>query len=127
MNADAEAIAEVLAVERHWVAAHRNLDIDVLSSILAENYRQIQSDGSVIGKAELLESYGSGDSSWEIAQAADYDVRILGNVALLIGQWRGVGKNSNQKFDYSARFLAVYHEVDGNWQLVSDVSIPINE
>ena len=49
MDAEAELIAEVLAVERNWVAAHRTLDIDVLSSILAENYQQIQSDGSVIG------------------------------------------------------------------------------
>ena len=56
MDTDTKAITEVLAVERNWVAAHLTLVIDVISSILADNYRQIQSDGSVIGKAELLES-----------------------------------------------------------------------
>jgi ketosteroid isomerase-like protein len=127
MDAEAELIAEVFTVERNWVAAHRTIDIDVLSSILAENYRQIQTDGSVIGREELLQSYKSGDRSWETAQATDYEVRILGDTALLIGKWKGIGENSGEKFDYSARFLAVYQKVDQDWQLVSDVSIPINQ
>lgn len=127
MDTESKIIAEVLAVEMNWVAAHRTLDPEVLNSILAENYRQIQSDGSVIGKSELLKSYGSGERRWEIAHAGDYEARILGDVALLIGRWRGVGENSGENFDYSARFLAVYHKSEGDWKLVSDVSIPIRE
>jgi ketosteroid isomerase-like protein len=122
-----ERIEEVLTVERQWVAAHRTLDLGILSSILGENYRQIQPDGSIIGKEELLESYRSGVRKWETAQANDYDVRMLGDVALLIGRWRAIGENSGEKFDYSARFLAVYQKVEGNWKLVSDVSIPLDE
>ena len=124
---ESKLIAEVLAVERDWVAAHRTLDFGVLSNILAENYRQIQPDGSVIGREELLDSYHSGVRKWEIAQADDYEVRLVGEVALLIGRWRAIGENSGEKFNYSARFLAVYQKVEGNWKLVSDVSIPLNE
>lgn len=55
MNIERDQIAEVLDVERAWVAAHRCLDFEVLSRILSDEYRQIQSDGNVIGKDELYQ------------------------------------------------------------------------
>ena len=122
---ESEVITEVLVVEREWVAAHRTLDVDVLSRILSESYRQIKPDGSVIGRNELLNSYRFGERTWDIAKGEDYEVRILGEVALVIGRWTGRGVNSGQRFDYSARFLAVYQKVEGDWKLVSDVSIPL--
>ncbi len=91
---ESEVITEVLAVEREWVAAHRTLDVDVLSRILSESYRQIKPDGSVIGRNELLNSYRFGERTWDIAKGEDYEVRILGEVALVIGRWTGRGVNS---------------------------------
>ena len=127
MDCEADRIAEVLDVERSWVAAHRSLDLDILSSILSEDYRQIQSDGSVIGKDELLTSYRSGLRRWDIAESDQYEVRLLDDVALLIGRWRGVGENNGEGFDYTARFLAVYKREGSEWKLISDISIPIDE
>jgi hypothetical protein len=60
MDFETDQIAEVLDVERAWVAAHCSLDLDMLRSILSDEYRQIQSDGSVIGKDELLDSIALG-------------------------------------------------------------------
>jgi ketosteroid isomerase-like protein len=81
----------------------------------------------VIGKGELLASYRSGLRKWEIAESDQYEIRLLENVALLIGRWRGKGENQGKKFDYSARFLAVYQLDGGHWKLVSDLSIPLGE
>jgi len=117
----------VLNVERRWVEAHRNLDLDSISEILADDYRQIQADGTVIGKDELIASYNSGNRRWEIAESDDYEVRFMGSAALLIGRWRGKGENDGKLFDYTARFLAVYRLDDGEWKLVSDVSVPLEE
>jgi ketosteroid isomerase-like protein len=50
---------------------------------------------------------------------------FLGEIALLIGRWRGKGQNQGQGFDYTARFLAVYHLEGSEWKLISDVSIPL--
>jgi ketosteroid isomerase-like protein len=125
MDLESKLIAEVLEVESLWVAAHRNLDLEILRDILSDDYRQIQSDGKVIGKRDLLNSYRSGLRRWEIAISDEYEIRLLGNVALLIGRWRGVGENNGEKFDYSARFLAVYQLKDGEWKLISDVSVPL--
>ncbi len=51
---DEEAIREVIAVEREWVQALLDLDLATIARILADDYTQIQSDGSVTGKAEAL-------------------------------------------------------------------------
>lgn len=127
INEEPNLIKQVLGVERRWVEAHRKLDLNSIMDILADDYRQIQGDGAVIGKDELIESYRSGLRTWEIAESNDYEVRLSGNIALLIGRWRGKGENNGELFDYSARFLAVYRFEDGDWKLVSDVSIPFEE
>ena len=125
MDLESKLIAEVLEVESLWVAAHHDLDLEILRDILSDDYRQIQSDGTVIGKEELLNSCRPEFRRWEIAKSDEYEVRLLGNVALLIGRWRGVGENNGKKFDYSARFLAVYQLEHGEWKLISDVSVPL--
>ena len=127
MGKKSKLIKEVLNVERRWVEAHRNLDLDSIRDILADDYRQIQADGKVIGKDELIQSYNSGNRRWEIAESDDYEVRLLSSAALLIGRWKGKGENKGEVFDYTARFLAVYHLDDGEWKLVSDVSVPLEE
>ena len=125
MDDEAKRKAEIIAVERAWAEAHRKLDLDTISDLLSDHYRQVQADGKVIGKDELLASYGSGQRNWEIAESNQYEIRLLGDVGLLIGRWRGKGENAGKPFDYSARFLAVYQLERGEWKLVSDVSVPL--
>jgi ketosteroid isomerase-like protein len=125
MNETNKRKDEIIAVEQAWAEAHRTLDLNSIENILSDQYRQVKADGKVIGKGELLESYRSGQRNWEIAESDHHEIRLLGNVALLIGRWRGKGENKGQGFDYSARFLAVYQLENGDWKLVSDVSVPL--
>ena len=111
-----EAIREVLAVERAWVQAHRDLDLAVIDDILAEDYFQIQSGGTIIGREELLSSYASGRRRWMFAHGDEYEVRLLGETAVLTGRWTGQGTNHGKAFHYQARFMAVYVYRDGRWQ-----------
>jgi len=72
MNDNAARNAEIIAVEQAWAAAHRNLDLDTIEYILSDQYRQVQADGKVIGKDELLASYHSGQRNWELAESNQY-------------------------------------------------------
>ena len=127
MDSEAKSIEKVIATERRWVKAHLELGLDTLARIVSNGYRQIQADGSVIGKEALLESYHSGDRKWEVAESDEYDVRLYGETAVLIGRWRGVGENAGERFDYWARFAAVYVLEQGNWKLAADVAVPVDE
>lgn len=115
----------VLAVEERWVEAHRTLDLQIIETILSAEYRQIQADGSVIGKSDLLASYRSGQRHWQIAQSDELEVFLQGETAWVLGRWRGKGSNAGKAFDYRARFLAIYRLEGGDWKLAADVSVPM--
>lgn len=121
---DEFAIQEVIQTEREWVEAHRRLNLATLERIMADDYTHIQTDGSVIGKEEDLASYQTGTRHWEFAESDQYDVRMYGDTAILIGRWRARGVNAGQRFDYIARFTAVYVKRKGHWQMVLTQSIP---
>lgn len=123
----AKAIQEVIATERRWVEAHRQLDLAVIEEIMAEDYTQIRSDGSVIGKAQALASYASQTRHWDQADSDQYQVRIYGDLAILIGRWIGQGENDQEAFDYTARFLAVYKKTTAGWKLAADQSTTIED
>jgi ketosteroid isomerase-like protein len=126
-KSNSSVIDEVIRVEKRWVQAHRDLDLATLEEILAEDYVQIRADGSVIGKAEALQSYGSGKRKWDYADSDDYRISVYGDVAILLGRWIGRGENDGQRFDYTARFMAIYFRRDGIWRLVADQATALSE
>ncbi len=119
-------VEKIIAVERRWVQAHRDMDLGVLEDILDEEYVQIRSDGSVIGKQEALEFYRSGNRRWDHAESDQYKVTVLGDAAILVGRWIGRGVNDGEPFDYTARFMAFYTKRDGQWLIVADQSTPLS-
>lgn len=119
------SVEEVIAAERRWVQAHRDLDLEALEDMLDDDYVQIRADGSVIGKQEALESYRSGKRRWDHAESDQHRVTVIGNAAVLVGRWIGRGENEGKHFDYTARFMAIYTKRDGIWRLVADQSTPL--
>jgi len=119
-ESDQRLIDEVIEVERRWVQVHRELDVGAIRQILADDYVQIRANGTVISKVEALQSYGSGKRRWDFADSDEYQVTVQGDVAILIGRWKGVGENDGERFDYASRFMAVYVQRDGAWHLAAD-------
>ena len=122
---DKQRVQEVVQAEQAWVDAHRRLDIAALERLMADEYKHIRADGRVIGKAEDLASYQTGDRYWDFAESDDYDIQIYGETAVLIGRWRARGMNAGERFDYAARFISVYVKRDGRWQMVVAQSTPL--
>lgn len=120
MDQQADLIAEIMATEQRWVQAHRDLNVADIEDILDEEYKRIQADDTVIGKSGVVASYRSGERHWTIAEGSDYAVRVIDDVALVTGTWRGVGINHGEVFDYRARFLTVYLRREEGWKLFRD-------
>jgi ketosteroid isomerase-like protein len=118
-------IQEVLTVERAWTEAHLRGDVQTLESIMAFDYVKIQPDGSLSDKSTTLASYQPDRRNWDVAQGDEYDVRVYGDTALVIGRWSARGNNNGQPFDYAARFLSVYVRREGRWQMVAEQSTEI--
>jgi ketosteroid isomerase-like protein len=121
-----DPIQEVLAVERAWTEAHLGGDAQTLAEIMAFDYVKIQPDGSLSDKTTTLASYEPDrQRTWEVAQGDEYDVRVYGDTALVIGRWTARGNNDGQPFDYAARFLSIYVRREGRWQMVAEQSTEI--
>ena len=126
-KSDTSVKDEIIRVEQRWAHAHRDLDLATLEEILPEDYVQIRADGAVIGKAEAMQSYRSGNRRWDYAQSDQHRISVYGDVAILLGRWTGRGENDGAPFDYRARFMAIYVRREDRWQLVADQSTPFNE
>jgi uncharacterized protein (TIGR02246 family) len=124
---DQSAAQEVLQVEMEWVQALKELDFETMRRILADDYTQITASGNVIGKQEFLASFEGEQRMWDHAQSSDHHIRIYKETAVMVALWNARGVNHGQKFDYQARFLAVYINHDGRWQLAADQSTPIKD
>lgn len=95
---------------------------------MADDYTHVIPDGSVIDKAQDLESFTSGERRWEIAHSDQHIMRIYGeNPAVMVGLWRGKGTNAGQHFNYRARITSVYVRGEQGWQMVNYQSTPIPE
>jgi ketosteroid isomerase-like protein len=121
------AIADVLTVERQWTAAHLHGDVATIDHIMADDYVRVQPDGSVADKAAVLAAFVPDRRHWDRAQGDEYDVRIYGETALVVGRWTAAGFNHGVPFDYAARFLSVYVKRDGRWQMVAEQSTEIRQ
>lgn len=120
-----DAAAEVLAVEQRWTDAHLHSDVATIACLMASDYAKIEADGAVRGRDEVLATFEPGQRVWELAAGDDYDVRVYGNTAVVIGRWTARGVNHGHRFDYRARFLSVYVRRDGAWQIVAEQSTEI--
>lgn len=118
-------IQEVLETEQTWTQAFLSADLVTLETLMDEDYQQIQPDGSVKTKVEVLATFDGGERSWEIAQSDEHSVQRYGDVAILTGRWHGKGVNHGEAFDYSARFVSIYVKRPAGWRIVSDQSTPI--
>ena len=116
----------IIKLDQLWAQAHKDLDLKIIEDILSDDYQQIQTDGSIIGKQALLASYGSGNRQWEVAVSSHHQVQFSGDLAILVGRWRGKGINNEKEFDYSARFISIYRLENGIWKMIHDQSAPVD-
>jgi ketosteroid isomerase-like protein len=113
---DRQAVAQV---EYDLAEAHLQLDLDVIDRLLHPDYVNVQPGGRLETKAEFLASLRSDTRHWDVARADQFDIRLYGDTAIVIGRWRASGRHGIEHFDYAARFLSVWIKQDGRWQNIA--------
>jgi ketosteroid isomerase-like protein len=90
-----------------------------LDKYLADDFTQIQPNGSVLTKAEAVEGWRSGKSRYQKMDFSDVTVRIYGNTAVVTGIARYVGEQAGVKSTGNpARFTRVLVKRGGIWKQV---------
>jgi ketosteroid isomerase-like protein len=118
-SGESAAREELIALEEHWGEAIRDGDTDIIEQILADELVYTGADGERHTKAEELEAIRSGDLDVTEFQTIDVQVRLYGDVAVVLGEHREKGTYRGKDTTGRYRWTEVFIKRDGRWQVVA--------
>jgi ketosteroid isomerase-like protein len=116
----------LLGLERKWTQAYRDRNINILSSLLAEDFVITVEDGSTYGKEGYITHSADNSVRVEVAEQTDMHVHTHGNTAVITGAYHEKGTSKGKPYEYHDRFTDVWVKSDSRWQVIaSHYSIPV--
>jgi len=114
----------IASMEQQWTAAGKMSNPDGVAPLLADNFINMNSDGTVLNKAQSLAQ--TKGSKWEINEISDVKVTTFGNTAIATGAWRGKGTSSDGKpVDAHERWVDTWMKMpSGKWQCIASAAAP---
>jgi len=122
---DKSDAATVRALEMKWSESYKQRNIDILSSLLAEDFVITIEDGSVFSKAGYISHSAYASTHVEVAELSDLKVRLHGTTAVVTGAYHEKGESSGKPYEYHDRLTDVWMKAGGRWQVIaSHYSVP---
>lgn len=123
----AGAAAQVRRLEEKWAEAYKERDIDILSSLLTEDFVITVEDGNTYSKAGYITHSADSSVQVEVAELSDMRVRIRGgNIAVVTGAYHEKGRSNGKPYEYHDRLTDVWVRVGNGWRVLSShYSVPL--
>jgi len=119
------AVAQVRKLEEKWTAAYKERQINILSSLLAEDFVITVEDGNTYSKEGYITHSADTSVKVEVAELADLRVRVRGNLAVVTGAYHERGTSNRKPYEYHDRLTDVWVKAGNNWQVIaSHYSVP---
>jgi ketosteroid isomerase-like protein len=117
--------ATIRSLELKWTESYKAHNIDILSSLLAEDFVITIEDGSVYSKTGYISHSADANTHVQVAELSDLKVRMHGDTAVVTGAYHEKGESSGKPYEYHDRLTDVWMKVSGKWQVVaSHYSVP---
>jgi ketosteroid isomerase-like protein len=111
-------------MEQQWVKASLAHDGSALTPMLADDFMNIDSDGTVRDKADTIARLSK--SKFETSEIAEVRVNQHGDSAIVTGTWIGKGVDADGKpIDAKERWADTWVMKDGKWVCVASASAPM--
>jgi ketosteroid isomerase-like protein len=118
--------ATVRSLELKWTESYKQRSIDILSSLLADEFVITVEDGNVYSKAGYISHTADSKVRVDVAEMSDLKVRIHGNTAIVTGAYHEKGVSEGKPYEYHDRLTDVWMKSAGKWQVVaSHYSVPV--
>jgi hypothetical protein len=117
-----EAEKQVLAAEQSRVTALDRSDLAALENLLADDLTYVHASGKVDTKSSFLAAIRSGQLHYISWQPCNLHVRILGQTALIDGEYAVRVLDSRMQrdpFNVNIFILTAYAHRNGRWQQVA--------
>jgi ketosteroid isomerase-like protein len=118
----------VRSLELKWTESYKLRSIDILSSLLADEFVITVEDGNVYSKAGYISHTADSKVRVDVAEMSDLKVRIHGNTAIVTGAYHEKGMSEGKAYEYRDRLTDVWIKSAGKWQVVaSHYSVPFKQ
>jgi ketosteroid isomerase-like protein len=123
---DKSDAATIRSLELKWTESYKQRQVDILSSLLAEDFIITVEDGSTYGKTGYISHSAEPSTKVEVAEMSELKVRMHGNTAIVTGAYHERGESNGKRYEYHDRLTDVWMKAGGKWQVVaSHYSVPV--
>jgi ketosteroid isomerase-like protein len=120
--------ATIRALELKWTESYKQHSIDILSSLLADDFVITIEDGSIFSKAGYISHTADSKVRVQVAEMSDLKVRMHGDTAIVTGAYHEKGESNGKPYEYHDRLTDVWMKTGGKWQVVaSHYSVPLKQ
>ena len=103
---DKSDAATVRSLELKWTESCKQRSIDILSSLLADEFVITVEDGNIYSKAGYISHTADSKVRVEVAEISDLKVRLHGNTAIVTGSYHEKGVSEGK--DYKSPALITF-------------------
>ena len=122
----ADSAATIRKLEEKWTESYKNRQIDMLSSMLADDFVITVEDGNTYSKSGYISHTADASVQVDVAEMSDLKVRMHGNIAVVTGAYHERGKSNGKPYEYRDRLTDVWMKVGNKWQVIaSHYSVPL--
>jgi ketosteroid isomerase-like protein len=122
---DSDATAKIVAMEQVWNQAYVLKDSKALEKILDDGFVNLESDGRLMTKGEMLAEVKDSTTLQIITESTE--VHAHGETAIATGIFRIKGVQRGKPFAQRARFVDTWLCRNGEWVAVAGVVTPMGE
>ena len=117
--------ATIHVLELKWAESYKQHNIEILSSLLAEDFVITVEDGSVYSKAGYISHTANAQVHVQVAELSELKVRMHGDLAIVTGAYHEKGDSEGKPYEYHDRLTDLWMKSGGKWQVVaSHYSVP---
>jgi ketosteroid isomerase-like protein len=123
---DKSDAAYIRSMELKWTDSYKQRQVDILASLLADDFIITVEDGNTYGKTGYISHSAEPSTHVEVAEMSELKVRMHGNTAVVTGAYHERGMSGGKAYEYHDRLTDVWMKNGGKWQVVaSHYSVPI--
>src|SRR6266436_3106899 len=121
----ADTATSVRKLEEKWTESYKKRQIDILSSLLAEDFVITVEDGSTYSKTGYITHSADPSVQVDVAELSDLRVRVRGDIAVVTGAYHERGTSHHKPYEYHDRLTDVWGKVGNTWEVIaSHYSVP---
>lgn len=122
---DKSDAAYIRSMELKWTESYKQRQVDILASLLADDFVITIEDGNTYGKTGYVSHSAEPGVRVEMAEMSELKVRMHGNTAVVTRAYHERGQSNGKRYEYHDRFTDVWMKAGGRWQVIaSHYSVP---